>query len=341
MRRFLSLAMGSLLGLAGGSYGLAQEPPEAPAIRELPLEPPSDTMRLPVNVNGFVGLESHCDSDGGVYVRPDGPTHPLQIPIMRLSKDKQPVTFDIGPAPKGAENYLHAFAVDARGELVAIARTVSKDSVVTNLVTFRSDGTILRKAAFQADAIVLRMVALPEDELLLSGFEVVRGQKGKTKAFVRIYGRDGRLKRSLYEDDKGSQGGDDPAFQFSSAQVGPDGSIYVLRSTKPPTLEIFTPDGTRVNTYKLAPPIKDGQSVQLHIVYPRALVPYQRSATPEKGQEPEIRMDFGVYDLTTGELLMNLVQRKPGIMFCVVRNEMIYLIAAKDGFLSLGKRPLP
>jgi hypothetical protein len=320
---------------------LAQEPANSLMIRELALEPPTDNVRMLAVATGLVG-SCQCDSDGGVYARPEGSglTHPLHVPIMRLSKDKQPIIFDIGPAPKGAENYLHAFSVDAGGEVVALVATTRESSSTMSLITFRPDGSILRRTLLDSTFIPLRMSAMPDDEVLISGFE---HSKDKNKGFIRIYGKDGKLKRSLYEQEKptGKGGKYDPTIQFGSAQAGPDGMIYVLKGTKPAILEVFTPEGTRPASHKLVPPFKDAQSVDFHLAYPRVVVMYQRSMVLEKNREPEMRMDYTVYDVTTGEPQLNLVQRAPGMMVCVVRNEMIFLTAAKDGFLSIGTRPLP
>jgi hypothetical protein len=350
MNRTVSLVTVCFLVALFGAHGFAQRHAEPPTlIREVPLEPPSDSVRMRVVASGLVGT-SQCDADGGVYIRPDAMMNPLQVPIMRVHKDKQPLIFDIGPAPKDTENYIHAFAVDPRGEVAALVRTVFKNSVIMTLVSFRSDGTMLDRVPLDSEIVAIRMAALPKEEILISGFEELKRTNDKgfvrvygNRGFVHIYGRDGRFKRSLYEQAKPSNEGAnyDLAIQFGSTQVGPDGTIYILKGTKPATLEVFTPEGARIATHKLVPPFKDAQSFDLHLASARAIVQYQRSATLEKNREPEIRMDYTVYDLMTGEPQVNLVSTKPGMMVCVVQNEMIYLIGGKDGFLSLGKRPLP
>lgn len=276
-----------------------------------------------------------CDDQGGIYLRPMGPTtHPMRAPVIRVDRNNQHTMFDLSSLSgvKG-DAYVFAYTVDPSGQLVALVRVEDQDKPSMFIASFSSRGMFSWKTPVDGSILPSSILTLPSGDLLISGIE---RNKGTARDFVRVYSREGVIKHTLFSgvQQRVTSGGV-VTMPLGASRIGRNQQIYVLRGGPKPRIAVYGLDGEQLSMFRLKTPFPGAQAFELYLSGSRALVSFQRPASTRKDKAPKMRIDHVLYDLSTGEAITDFVQEDPGILACVADKELTWLVAGRDGFFEI------
>ncbi|MBI2677266.1 MAG: hypothetical protein HYX28_00635 [Candidatus Koribacter versatilis] len=288
-----------------------------------------------------------CDAHGGIYYRPVGALNSaFESPVIRVEADKSSTrfTFDsVEGLPR--ELYAFTFDVDPAGRVYALvaARDQTANASIY-VLAFSNEGEFLRKTRLE---VTFRpsgaFLALPNDTFLISGVKDVSNPEEPQPAFVALF-RDGRIIRPLLTTPKASAkkrdpskpGILDPVLQFAQAAKDREGTIYLLKATSPPQVDVFSATGTLIRSVTLAFPFPGARPAAFFVDGSHPLVMYQ---PPQGAPAKEYRLFYTKYDARTGEPIVTYLQQQFGTMACVEDGEVTFLRSIA-GRMVLGETHL-
>jgi len=340
------------LPIAKGQQPEKAAPPEArPRFREVLLNYENVEGATPTQLP-VVGTfdQMLCDDSGSVYLRPmlNLDQGAFANPVVRIDRKGTTQAFGTTGIPgMRRDTYIFAYTVDPSGRVFELVRTVDEAADEMFLVSFSRSGEFLTKSRFESEFRPHSFVALPTDDFLISGVRQKQAVPRTHEAVVGIFGPDARLKRSLKDakDDRftpvSSPSGNsakvrNPAIELGSAKVGPDGNLYVLKSSDPAVVEVFNLAGRQLRALKLAPPFPKAQSHDLFVTPDRVVVMYQRTKDSAEVKEPVV---FAEYSLQTAEPLVAHLPRGKGVVACFDASDATVLVSGKDGRFGLLRVP--
>lgn len=315
-----------------------------------------DPVSTPQMVAGSFG-PIRCQ-DGDVLIRPIGANAgPLTSSLVRLSADgKSSLQFDLNTVPElsGKQFLAPVYALDKSGRAYFLVRLINPGNPEKEplfLVAFSADGSYSWQVELDRTLWPYSLAVFSSGDFLISAMEGApyerREQNGQqaqrpAKSFTGIFGRDGRLKRSLESAvEEGSvdtnQVAEDkaviPKLQFGDAVTGPDGYVYLLRSPSEPRVEIWSEGGEQIRVLKLKPAMKDAQAGNLMVTDSALALRFLGPAAkdPKTGASRHADMIWAVYDSTTGEPLHYYdAYSVKGLLACFEREQFTFIVPKLD-----------
>lgn len=325
----------------GSVLVVAQSKSNDMPLRELPLS--AEPVLTDVgNVAAFGPIM--CDDTGNIYARFFTGGDPTQGPIRKINAKGQTTRIemprDLGEDPQ----QMLLFAVSRDGDVYEVLRVGGRDAdkklqFKTLLVVFSRTGTLKSRTQFPFGFIPSILIPLANDEVLIGGAKIETAEKGtEGKQFLSVFSSSGEMKREFLIAglEKNAPEGGPVNPQFGRTQLGPDGNLYLLVNSSPPSLKVITQTGKVIRRISLQEP-SSNSAVRDFFVSPNQVL-------VEFGPKPESRgkVAYVLYDSDTGNPIQAYRPSFSGNAACWDGKEVQVIVADKNrtGFL-IGKAALP
>ena len=261
--------------------------------------------------------ETTCDAAGNIFTPANRKYGSAISSILRIAPDaKSYKQFSIDPLPKLADGHIVEFALEANGDIYALARQVLKYSEVQVpiefgemfVVHFTTDGEAvaqIRLALTANDFEPSGLAVLPRGGYLIVGSKRVAD---KVIVLAQLFHPDGKLLSKIDLGKEGTiaskQGIVRSLRVLRPTAIKANGWIYVMRGTTAEPVYVLSETGQLKRTLVLKRPGLEFDSP--HILKNDLLV-HEHSPLPESKSGivfrsgPE-RVNLPVFDLETGEL---------------------------------------
>ncbi|HZQ92000.1 MAG TPA: hypothetical protein VFA60_09425 [Terriglobales bacterium] len=304
---------------------------------------------LPV---GTVVGPIRCDSDGNIYIRTfDGKGSALQNPLVRISSNGKEVRrFDPKRVPGLSEHFTSLlYTVGGVGKVYQIVSDWENQTVFHEyLVTFTKDGEYVGRAEFETHFEPYVFLALPSGGFLLSGIpsEGKTGGESQRKTLTAVFDSDARIVRDLTSDsDNGPESSTattNPTIQNGDARVGTDGSVYLLKASTPPRVQVISERGELLRELKLEPPMPGAQALELHSAGDRLFVRFQSEPKLDPVTKTRKRsVVFAAYDPQSGQRTVAFQSSVKGMTACIQSDRVTFLVPGNDGNFAVLSGDLP
>lgn len=192
------------------------------------------------------------------------------------------------------------FSIGSAGELYALATTKDNDY----LARFRSDATFdsVTEIPQQSGFRLSRFTVFPSGPILMTGVN----QKTSQPETVIVDRADNtphpiETNERFDLDPAGHISKSDFASAMLSAMVpADDGNVYVMRTSKRPTVIVFSPAGHITNRFTVEPPEGDYKPVTLSVSHGMAMVVFEEAKQPVG--DTIARLIFRVVNASSGEI---------------------------------------
>jgi hypothetical protein len=293
-----------------------------------------------------------CDGAGNIYMQiaEPAPAEDLAQPVTKISADGQHLTtFSLNSAPGvSPKSSIDSFTVTPRGEVFVLAYIGD----LPQFVTFHDDGQFDSTGKLDLEIFSARFAVFPTGEFLVRGIKA-SGPPGERRLapFTGLFDRNGRFlkevtlpdeipfwSRAEFNDErefrKQSRAANE-AMWFSQAFSADDGNVYMVRPTKPLSVEVVSPNGEIVRRLTLKPPSPSFQAGCLKVAGGKIVVEYYLKI-PGDPQNRVSDFTYSVFDAGSGDKLYDYYwPTEPGGIFaCYTPTYFTFLKVGENG-LSL------
>jgi len=311
--------------------------------------------KLPVAaglVRYLAGTPPVCDAAGNIYMQvvEPAPADNLARPVTKISPDGQHLTtFSLSSVPGVTpESSIDSFTVTPRGEVFILAYLGD----FPQFVTFDDDGQFKSSSKLDLDIHSAHFAVFPTGEFLVRGIKVSKSPEGNSNAaFAGLFDRNGKFLKEVETPDeipfkdraefinaaefKKQYRAANEAMWRSQAFSADDGNIYLVRPTKPLSVDIISPAGEILRRLKLNPPDPSFQAGSVKAAGGKIVVEFIQK-TPGDPQNRISDFIYSLFDAEKGEKLYDYHwPSEPGGFFACYEPNYFTFLNVGDNGLSL------
>lgn len=279
---------------ASSSSALSEVAAGAPVVEPLIALQATSTTNLSSELGGAFHPPVKCDADGNLYIRRFA-LNRRRGPVIKIDSEGKPAAlFDPMAFPELALDRVDAFSPAPDGGIYQIAQSgITKPRMY--VLHYSSDGSPSSPSRLEADFEVYTFAAFANGSFLVSGTQ--RDPMDKNDhghGVTAVFSADGReLAPVTFQEPKkgsgktgtesGAKAGEGASSQpvqtvapadstktvgaldLKDAEMSRDGNLYVMRASSQALVEVISPSGKIVKTFKIAAPLAGGIANSFHV----------------------------------------------------------------------------